>query len=342
MMVSHEPRMHRPNARDGRDLERPPPARYLVRRSHSSQNPQYFSYPRASDPLGSKRSVYACLRQGGGGVSRAISIALHPREKREDTRERSDGPVFLCFFSSCIVVVPEGTSPRRRPRSRAIACVRAIRERVRDETILSAERDALGARGALGAPTRVRFFVTRARRDPSTSSRPPRSDARVVSEIRGQIFVFLRFPSIVFDRPRAPPVDEGCFFIFLSYSYYFPAVARARGLFDRGRGFDTSPASRHLPCGGNADSLPGISRATRTRVRDDESTRNADARRGRLVYVYPRIRSSSDRASRARSEIIERSIDRRSTRALERERFDANRTTRARVRRVSTWRTRKI
>jgi hypothetical protein len=62
--------------------------------------------------------------------------------------------------------------------------VRAIRERVRDETILSAERDARGARGALGAPTRVRFFVTRARRDPSTSSRPPRSDARVVSEIR--------------------------------------------------------------------------------------------------------------------------------------------------------------
>ena len=79
-------------------LERPPPARYLVRRSHSSQNLQYFSYPLASDPLGSKRSVYACLRQGGGGVSRAISIALHPREKREDTRERSDGPVFLCFF----------------------------------------------------------------------------------------------------------------------------------------------------------------------------------------------------------------------------------------------------
>ena len=256
MMVSHEPRMHRQNARDGRDLERPPPARYLVRRSHSSQNLQYFSYPRASDPLGSKRSVYACLRQGGGGVSRAISIALHPREKREDTRERSDGPVFLCFFSSCIVVVPEGTSPRRRPRSRAIACVRAIRERVRDEAILSAERDALGARGALGAPTRVRFFVTRARRDPSTSSRPPRSDARVVSEIRGQIFVFLLFllfPSIVFDRPRAPPVDEGTprrlFLIFSSYSYYFPAVARARGLFDRGRGFDTSPASRHLPWG---------------------------------------------------------------------------------------------
>ena len=251
----------------------------------------------------------------------------------------------MCFFSSCIVVVPEGTSPRRRPRSRAIACVRAIRERVRDETILSAERDARGARGALGAPTRVRFFVTRARRDPSTSSRPPRSDARVVSEIRGQIFDCLRFPSIVFDRPRAPPVDEGpppVFFIFLSYSYYFPAVARARGLFDRGRGFDTSPASRRLPRGGNADSLPGISRATRTRVRDDESTRNADARRGRLVYVYPRIRSSSDRASRARSEIIDRSIDRRSTRALERERFDANRTTRARVRRVSTWRTRKI
>ena len=48
--------------------------------------------------------------------------------------------IFLCFFSSCIAVVPEGTSPRRRPRSRAIACVRAFRERVRDETILSAER----------------------------------------------------------------------------------------------------------------------------------------------------------------------------------------------------------
>ena len=44
----------------------------------------------------------------------------------------------------------------------------------------------------------VRFFVTRARRDPSTSSRPPRSDARVVSEIRGQIFVFLLFPSFSF------------------------------------------------------------------------------------------------------------------------------------------------
>ena len=129
------------------------------------------------------------------------------------------------------------------------------------------------------------------------------------SEVRSSFsFFFLLFPSIVFDRPRAPPVDEGTprrlFLIFSSYSYYFPAVARARGLFDRGRGFDTSPASRHLPCGGNADSLPGISRATRTRVRDDESTRNADARRGRLVYVYPRIRSSSDRASRARSEIF--------------------------------------
>ena len=155
------------------------------------------------------------------------------------------------------MVVPEGTSPRRRPRSRAIACVRAIRERVRDETILSAERDALGARGALGAPTRVRFFVKRARRDPSTSSRPPRSDARVVSEIRGQIFVFLLFPSFSFDRLRSsegtprrrghPPSTRAVFFNFLSYSYYFPAVARARGLFDRGRGFDTSPASRHLP-----------------------------------------------------------------------------------------------
>ena len=147
-----------------RTLARGETSRDLPRRETSSSiaqftKPPYFScrvFP--SDPLGSKRSVYACLRQGGGGVSRAISIALHPREKREDTRERSDGPVFLCFFSSCIVVVPEGTSPRRRPRSRAIACVRAIRERVRDETILSAERDARGARGALGAPTRVRFF----------------------------------------------------------------------------------------------------------------------------------------------------------------------------------------
>ena len=74
------------------------------------------------------------------------------------------------------------------------------------------------------------------------------------SEVRSSFsFFFLLFPSIVFDRPRAPPVDEGTprrlFLIFSSYSYYFPAVARARGLFDRGRGFDTSPASRHLPWG---------------------------------------------------------------------------------------------
>ena len=171
---------------------------------------------------------------------------------------------FLCFFSSCIVVVPEGTSPRRRPRSRAIACVRAIRERVRDETILSAERDARGARGALGAPTRVRFFVTRARRDPSTSSRPPRSDARVVSEIRGQIFVFLRFPSIVFDRPRAPPVDEGWFFtsIFYRTRTIFP-LSRAREVYSIEDEGSTRAPRLVISHGGNADSLPGISRATR-------------------------------------------------------------------------------
>ena len=117
-------------------LERPPPARYLVRRSHSSQNPQYFSYPRASDPLGSKRSVYACLRQGGGGVSRAISIALHPWEKREDTRERSDGPVFFVFFflrvswsfprERRLVVVPDRARSRSRLArgKRADSCTR--------------------------------------------------------------------------------------------------------------------------------------------------------------------------------------------------------------------------
>ena len=191
--------------------------------------------------------------------------------------------------------------------------------------------------------------MTRARRDPSTSSRPPRSDARVVSEIRGQIFVFLLFPSFSFDRLRSsegtprrrghPPSTFFNFFIVLVL--FSRCRARERSIRSRTR-VRHEPRVSSSPMGGNADSLPGISRATRTRVRDDESTRNADARRGRLVYVYPRIRSSSDRASRARSEIIERSIDRRSTRALERERFDANRTTRARVRRVSTWRTRKI
>ena len=307
MMVSHEPRMHRQNARDGRDLERPPPARYLVRRSHSSQNPQYFSYPRASDPLGSKRSVYACLRQGGGGVSRAISIALHPREKREDTRERSDGPVFLCFFSSCIVVVPEGTSPRRRPRSRAIACVRAIRERVRDETILSAERDARGARGALGAPTRVRFFVTRARRDPSTSSRPPRSDARVVSEIRGQIFVFLRFPSIVFDRPRAPPVDEGCFF-FIVLVLFSRCRARERSIRSRTR-VRHEPRVSSSPMGETPIRYPASrerrERASATTSRRETPTRDAeDSSTCIHAYVHRAIarraraaRSSSDRST---------------------------------------------
>ena len=195
----------------------------------------------------------------------------------------------------------------------------------------------------------VRFFVTRARRDPSTSSRPPRSDARVVSEIRGQIFVFLLFPSFSFDRlrssegtPRRRGHPPSTFFKYFHRTRTIFPLSRARAVYSIGDEGSTRAPRLVISHGGNADSLPGISRATRTRVRDDESTRNADARRGRLVYVYPRIRSSSDRASRARSEIIERSIDRRSTRALERERFDANRTTRARVRRVSTWRTRKI
>ena len=298
-------------------LERPPPARYLVRRSHSSQNPQYFSYPRASDPLGSKRSVYACLRQGGGGVSRAISIALHPREKREDTRERSDGPVFFCvFFSSCIVVVPEGTSPRRRPRSRAIACVRAIRERVRDETILSAERDARGARGALGAPTRVRFFVTRARRDPSTSSRPPRSDARVVSEIRGQIFVFLLFPSFSFDRLRSsegtprrrghPPSTFFNFFIVLVL--FSRCRARERSIRSRTR-VRHEPRVSSSPMGETPIRYPASrerrERASATTSRRETPTRDAeDSSTCIHAYVHRAIarraraaRSSSDRST---------------------------------------------
>ena len=257
-----------------------------------------------------------------GTRDQPISIALDRSAKREYTRERGDVRVVLCFFFAwCIVVVPEGTSPRRRPRSRAIACVRAIRERVRDETILSAERDARVARGALGAPTRVRFFVTRARRDPSTSSRPPRSDARVVSEIRGQIFVFLLFPSIVFDRPRAPLVDEGTprrlFLIFSSYSYYFPAVARARGLFDRGRGFDTSPASRHLPWGKRrfvTRHLASDANA-RPRRRVDEKRRR-ETRKTRLrVSTHTFI----ERSRVARAQRDHRAIDRPSVNTRARE-----------------------
>ena len=52
MMVSHEPRMHRPNAREGRDLERPPPARDLVvdRTVHKTPNifPVAYSHPTPS------------------------------------------------------------------------------------------------------------------------------------------------------------------------------------------------------------------------------------------------------------------------------------------------------
>ena len=136
MMLSHEPRMHRPNARDGRDLPRARPRR----RSHSSLDPHIF-------PV-------ACSHPTPSGVRKAFmlgrdrEVETHAQSASRSTGRRSakirasvvTSLIFLCFFSSCIAVVPEGTSPRRRPRSRAIACVRAIRERVRDETILSAER----------------------------------------------------------------------------------------------------------------------------------------------------------------------------------------------------------
>ena len=222
----------------------------------------------------------------------------------------------MFFFSSCIVVVPEGTSPRRRPRSRAIACVRAIRERVRDETILSAERDARGARGALDAPTRVRFFVTRARRDPSTSSRPPRSDARVVSEIRGQIFVFLLFPSFSFDRLRSsegtprrrghPPSTFFNFFIVLVL--FSRCRARERSIRSRTR-VRHEPRVSSSPMGETPIRYPASrerrERASATTSRRETPTRDAeDSSTCIHAYVHRAIarraraaRSSSDRST---------------------------------------------
>ena len=76
--------------------------------------------------------------------SHAIGIALHPWEKREDTASVVT-TLFLCFF-----FVYRGRSRRRLvvvPDRARCVCAR-IRERVRDETILSAERDARGARRA--------------------------------------------------------------------------------------------------------------------------------------------------------------------------------------------------
>ena len=166
--------------------------------------------------------------------------------------------------------------------------------------------------------------MTRARRDPSTSSRPPRSDARVVSEIRGQIFVFLLFPSFSVDRlrssegtPRRRGHPPSTFLIFSSYSYYFPAVARARGLFDRGRGFDTSPASRHLPWGKRrfvTRHLASDANA-RPRRRVDEKRRR-ETRKTRLrVSTHTFI----ERSRVARAQRDHRAIDRPSVNTRARE-----------------------
>ena len=150
--------MHRPNAREGRDLERPPPARDLVVDRTVHKTPNIFPIREHPTPSG-VREAFMPERDREVEESHAQSASRSTRGRSAKIRASVVTTLFFCvFFSSCIVVVPEGTSPRRRPRSRAIACVRAIRERVRDETILSAERDARGARGALGAPTRVRFF----------------------------------------------------------------------------------------------------------------------------------------------------------------------------------------
>ena len=185
---------------------------------------------------------------------------------------------------------------------------------------------------------RVRRGVTRA------SSR--RSEVRSRLRLSSIVFDCLRSSSIVFDRPRAPPVDEGMgFYFFIVLVLFSRCRARERSIRSRTRvrhepRASSSPmwekrrfVTRHLASDANA----------RPRRRVDEKRRRETRKTRVRVSTHTfTARSSSDRASRARSEIIDRPIDRRSTRALERERFDANRTTRARVRRVSTWRTRKI
>ena len=163
----------------------------------------------------------------------------------------------------------------------------------------------------------VRFFVTRARRDPSTSSRPPRSDARVVSEIRGQIFDCLRFPSfsevrssIVFDRPRAPPVDEGCFFYFFYRTRTIFPLSRAREVYSiEDEGSTRAPRLAVSHAGETPIRYPASrerrERASATTSRRETPTRDAeDSSTCIHAYVHRAIarraraaRSSSDRST---------------------------------------------
>jgi len=162
----------------------------------------------------------------------------------------------------------------------------------------------------------VRFFVTRARRDPSTSSRPPRSDARVVSEIRGQIFVFLLFPSFSFDRLRSsegtprrrghPPSTFFNFFIVLVL--FSRCRARERSIRSRTR-VRHEPRVSSSPMGETPIRYPASrerrERASATTSRRETPTRDAeDSSTCIHAYVHRAIarraraaRSSSDRST---------------------------------------------
>ena len=128
MMVSHEPRMHRPNAREGRDLERPPPARDLVvdRTVHKTPNifPVAYSHP---TPSGVREAFMpACDREVE--ESHAQSASRSTRGRSAKIRASVVTTLFfLCVFflrvswsfprERRLVVVPDRARLRVRARS---------------------------------------------------------------------------------------------------------------------------------------------------------------------------------------------------------------------------------
>ena len=130
------------------------PARYLVRRSHSSQNPQYFSYPLASDPSG-VREAFMPARDREVEESHAQSAS---RSTRGSAKIRASvvTALFFCVFFLRIVVVPEERRLVVVPDRARFACARDPRTGPRRDDFERRARRAR-ARGA-PAPTRVRFF----------------------------------------------------------------------------------------------------------------------------------------------------------------------------------------
>ena len=160
--------------------------------------------------------------------------------------------------------------------------------------------------------------MTRARRDPSTSSRPPRSDARVVSEIRGQIspsiivFDCLRSPSIVFDRLRSSegtPRRRGHGFLFFYRTRTIFPLSRAREVYSiEDEGSTRAPRLVVSHVGKTPIRDPASrerrERASATTSRRETPTRDAeDSRTCIHAYVHRAFIERSRVARAARSSI---------------------------------------